>query len=194
VILSRVSWTGVILCWQCFWIFVERVGGTVLRWFKSYLCDRYQKVKLKNYTSQSQCIRHGVPQGTVLGPLLFLLYINDIVGAVRGCKLELFADDTMLYIAGGELDIMERTVNSDLDSLFNWLCVNASKSKFCLFGKKHSLKSVNFQSLNIVINNQKIIHESEIKYLGVIFDQSLTFYAHADYITRKFAKKVGYIA
>jgi len=85
--------------------------------------------------------------------------------------------------------MMEKTVNSDLDSLFNWLCknglsVNASKSKFCLFGKKHSLKSVHFQSLNIVINNQKIIHENEIKYLGVIFDQSLTFYAHADYITR----------
>lgn len=175
------------------------IKGAALRWFQSYLSDRRQRVKFKNSVSDPLSVIHGVPQGTVLGPLLFLLYVNDIVGAVKGCNIELFADDTMIYLAGADLDRMRRVVNDDLEGLFKWLChnklsVNALKSKFCVFGKKSSLKNVNFENLNVTINGERIMYEKQIKYLGVIFDSNLNFHTHADYVTRKFSKKISFIA
>lgn len=171
----------------------------VLSWFKSYLSNRQQRVKFKNCVSESLYVRHGVPQGTVLGPLLFLLYINDLVRVIDGCSIELFADDTMIYLAGRNLEGMQQTINRNLEKIFEWLCINklcinTSKSKFCLFGKKHSLNDVNIEEINIVINNDQIKHESYIKYLGVILDANLNFCRHAEYITRKFSKKVSFIS
>lgn len=175
------------------------IKSTVLKWFESYLHNRQQKVRFKSCTSNSLQVQYGVPQGTVLGPLLFLLYINDIVKVVNKCKIELFADDTMLYIVGTNIAQMQETVNKELHHLFKWLCnnnlsINSSKSKVCLFGKKHKLKNINTEDINITINNNKLYHETHIKYLGVIFDSNLNFHAHADYIMRKFSKKVHFIA
>lgn len=175
------------------------IRHTALKWFRSYLTNRHQRVKFKDCISESLPVQYGVPQGTVLGPLLFLLYINDIVTVVKGCKIELFADDTMIYLAGKDLVQMQQIVNNDLNNLFKWLCdnnlsINASKSKCCLFGKKYSLKDVDLNNINIIINNQRIIPETQIKYLGVIFDSFLNFYAHSDYIMRKFSKKISFIA
>lgn len=175
------------------------IGGDVLRWFQSYLHDRRQRVKYKDCVSESLRVQHGVPQGTVLGPLLFLLYINDMVKVVKMCKVELFADDTMIYFVGRDIIRMQEIVNRDLNNLFDWLCnnklsLNTSKSGFCLFGRRGRLSGVDVNSININIDNQRIKHEVQIKYLGVILDSELNFHAHADYITRKFSKKVNFIA
>lgn len=174
------------------------IGETVYKWFKSYLTNRKQKTKFKNSLSDCVSVDHGVPQGTVLGPLLFILYINDIVNVVSRCKVVLFADDTMIYIVGRDLKEMQEAINLDLSGIFDWLCknnlcVNTMKSKFCLFGKKHKLNTIHIDDLNIYINNERLTHEKEIKYLGVIFDSNLTFHAHADYIMNKFSKKISFI-
>lgn len=173
--------------------------NTVFNWFKSYLSNRSQTVKFKDVTSDSLNVDYGVPQGTVLGPLLFLMYVNDIVNSVKYCQMELFADDTMIYISGTDLKQMEVKLNSDLNTLFIWLCnnnlcINTEKTKYCLFGKKQKLNSVDTRNLNIEINNVKIVHVDQIKYLGVIFDSSLTFQPHAEYIMRKFSKKINFIS
>lgn len=171
----------------------------VLRWFESYLNDRRQKVKLNNSMSDSLPVEYGVPQGTVLGPLLFLLYINDIVGVVENCGVELFADDTMIYISGTNLMQMQQKVNQDLEHLFHWLCknnlsINTAKTKFCIFGRKCKLNSFNIDEIDLKMNGHSISYEQNIKYLGVIFDPCLTFHAHADYTLRKYAKKVNFIS
>lgn len=118
---------------------------------------------------------------------------------MNGCKVELFADDTMLYLVGKDVVQLQEMINSDLNNLFKWLCIynlsiNASKSKFCVFGKKYNLRDINTDNIDIVINNNKIIHEKQVKYLGVVFDSHLKFYDHSNYIMRKFSKKVNFIA
>lgn len=173
--------------------------GTVLKWFQSYLHNRTQTVKFKNSTSDCIVINNGVPQGTVLGPFLFLLYINDIVKTVKYTKIELFADDTMIYICGPNISQLQDYINYDINSLSKWLCsnslsVNVNKTKFCVFGKQHLLSKLDISNVHISLRNQQISYDKQIKYLGVIFDANLTFYEHALYITRKFSKKVNFIA
>ena len=175
------------------------LNGTVLKWFRSYLSNRQQKVKYNNVISDPVIVNYGVPQGTVLGPLLFLLYVNDIVKVVKQCKIELFADDTMIYISGTDLKYMEDILNNDLENIFKWLCnnklsINTEKTKFCLFGRKFKLNQIVPNNINITINNRNILPEKQIKYLGVIFDHQLNFHAHADYILRKFSKKINFIS
>ncbi|CAH0549695.1 unnamed protein product [Brassicogethes aeneus] len=175
------------------------LNATVLKWFKSYLTNRQQKVKYKNATSNPVFVNYGVPQGTVLGPLLFLLYVNDIVKVVKHCQIELFADDTMVYVSGTDVKHMEKILNHDLDCIFKWLCnnnlsINTDKTKFCLFGRKSKLNLNALNNVSIVINNINIMPVNQIKYLGVIFDNELNFHAHADYILRKFSKKVNFIS
>lgn len=180
---------------------LEMLGIThnVLNWFKSYLCNRSQRVIYGNCGSAPVNVRFGVPQGTVLGPLLFLLYINDLVGSTNKCKTVLFADDTMLYKTGKDLRQMENDMKDELSNLFKWLCenklsLNTTKSKFCLFAKKSRINAINFENINISVNGENISHSNEIKYLGVILDSSLSFHSHVDYGMRKFSKKVGFLS
>lgn len=174
------------------------IRNKVLDWFASYLSNRTQRVIYGNCVSETVHVKHGVPQGTVLGPLLFLLYINDMVGVAHKCKIVMFADDTMLYMVGKDLTEMQVEMNHELNNLFSWLCdnklsLNTNKSKYCLFAKKLKLSSVNINNIKITVNGEKITYDKEIKYLGVILDCNLNFHAHADYVMRKFSKKVGFL-
>src|SRR5699024_6109047 len=102
---------------EILWVKMKKIGvdAVVLRWFESYLTNRYQAVKFGNCISSKKEIKYGVPQGTVLGPILFLLYLNDIVGSVEHCGIHLFADDTMICITGTDINAMVNKINSDLD-------------------------------------------------------------------------------
>lgn len=179
---------------------LEKVGicNTVLKWFQSYLCERFQKVTFKNSTSMPLETTYGVPQGTVLGPILFLIYINDMMKCVKDCKICMFADDTMLYIVGKNVNELIQTINLELKNIYEWLCdnslcINVNKSKFMVIGRKYTLNNIDWNNITIKINQNVIERVNEMKYLGVVIDENLTFKSHATYIMNKMSKKVSFL-
>ena len=110
-----------------------------LNWFESYLTNRQQKTSINNTLSSSLPVSVGVPQGSILGPLLFIIYINDMPNFVKHCKIILYADDTLLYYSSNSIKDIELCVNEDIHSICKWLdenllTLNCAKSKFLLFG------------------------------------------------------------
>ena len=110
----------------------------MLNWFKSYLSNRKQCVFLNGESSEVKYITCGVPQGSVLGPLVFLLYINDLPNISKVLDFYLIADDTNIYYESDNLDKLERKVNKELGKLQLWLNVNRrslnlSKTNYFIF-------------------------------------------------------------
>lgn len=103
------------------------IRNTEHKWFQSYLTDRTQTTKCGDQLSSAAVTSYGVPQGSILGPILFILYINDIVNSVKYCNISLFADDTILYCAGSDLGDVLNKINSDLESINKWLNFNKLK-------------------------------------------------------------------
>jgi len=157
------------------------------------LSDRTQRVKINGKLSQPQQVKIGIPQGTVLGPILFLLYINDLYSVCSEGDIVSYADDTaIIYSAsswqeaklGAERCLVR--VKSWLD--YNLLTLNAGKTKFIAFSIQ-SNKQPTFSSLNLT-ENDKIDKVSQIKYLGLMLDQHLRWDIHANYISKKIRKTI----
>ncbi len=126
--------------WPC-WVDMEWPYGirdTALAWFKSYLCNRRQLVSINGFSSSLKDITCGVPQGSVLGPLLFLIYINDLPNATSVLSFFLFADDTNIYLEAEDLNSLTRTIDKELSKVKSWLncsksALNIDKTNFVLF-------------------------------------------------------------
>jgi hypothetical protein len=167
------------------------IRGIANDWVKSYLSNRFQYVQYDDCKSDSLKVLCGVPQGSILGPQLFLLYINDICNVSEIVKFILFADDTNLFYSDNTVDKVESVLNSELKKLCEWfnlnkLSLNVLKTNYMLFGKnkgKHNIA--------IYMNNSKIDRVSETKFLGVMIDESLTWKSHITYIGNKIAKSIG---
>lgn len=175
---------------------MERYGirGRELDWFASFLQDRTQSTTFDGVNSEPLPNQLGVPQGAKLAADLFLLYINDIKSCLEECKVKLFADDTLLYIAATNLEEARRKINMELDNLNKWLCANQLKLNV---GKTKAMvlsSSGNFNDIDITIGNDKIHCVEEMKYLGVIIHKNLKTSAHVEYICKKIAKKIGFLA
>ncbi len=120
------------------------VKGQALSFLKSCLTNRSQKCKMNGFVSSERLIKCGVPQGSILGPLLFLLYINDLPECLNTTTPRPFADDTNLTASGDSMNDVEFAVNSDLENLRNWLManklsLNVAKTKFMLIGSKQMI-------------------------------------------------------
>ena len=166
------------------------VRNLALKWFQSYLSDRTQSVKFFECRSTEKPNEHGVPQGSVLGPLLYIIYINDILTAINKCQVKLFADDAVVYCIDSSVENAVSRINQDLMSLNDWLQyksikLNASKSKYVIFSSYY------VEDVLIEIDNNVIERVNEIKYLGVILDERLHFNAHLNYVVKKAGKKFG---
>ena len=161
------------------------VSGDVLRWFQSYLSGRRQRVVLPGSLSEWVYIKAGVPQGSILGPLLFLLYINDIVKNI-GSNIRLFADDTSLFIIVDNPTTAALCLNSDLEKLSRWAAIwlvtfNPSKNESLLISRKIN-KPIHPP---LYMQNVQIQEVSTHKHLGLYFSNDCSWHQHIDYIKQK---------
>ena len=169
------------------------VRGKALDWFRSFLTDRSQFVSVSGKISSSKHMQHGVPQGSVLGPLLFLLYVNDLHIALRYSLVNLFADDTMLFFENESLKPIAKQANIDLKLLMNWLkankiSINASKTELLLF--RPVRKKIDYD-LKIKINGHRLRPSKFVKYLGVYIDEHLNWKHHIDFVCNKLKRANG---
>lgn len=171
------------------------INGAVLNWFKSYLENRSQRVKFNGILSAAINVDLGVPQGSVLGPLLFLIYINDIVEVVGdNCEIRLFADDAIIYTTGYSCVEINNKLHKQMEKIDEWvkrnrLSVNVEKTKVMLI--RGVRKKVNEENIKIKLRSKELEVVTEIKYLGIIIDKNLNFSKHVDYIGRKVGAKLG---
>ena len=172
------------------------IRGLANNWFKSYLTNRQQYVSINGFNSSSKIMHYGVPQGSVLGPLLFLIYINDLHKSIKFCTTHHFADDTNLLYVGKSLKKIQKYVNFDLKFLCNWLkankiSLNASKTELIIFRdpRKKSL-----HELKIKMDGQKLIPSKYVKYLGVLVDCHLNWHAQEMALHSKLSRAVGMLS
>ena len=172
------------------------VRSTEKLWFESYLENRHQRVKFNNSVSERMEVKLGVPQGSVLAPLLFLMYTNDIECILRHSKVKLFADDTLLYISGKSLEEIIPKLNEDLENLYRWLNnrklkANGSKTKYMIIRTRQ--RSIN-ENVILKLGESILEQVTEIKYLGIVIDKFLTFRSNGEMICKKVAKKISFLA
>ena len=162
------------------------ISGSLLLWFRSYLTNRKQRVVLPGAESDWRYIRAGVPQGSILGPLLFLLFINDIVDEI-GCNIRLFADDTGLYITVENPDMAAELMNIDLDKIMKW-----AKKWLVLFNpflaSRNLVKPIHPP---LFMEGSQITEVESHKHLGIFLSNDCTWHKHIEYIKENAWKRVN---
>lgn len=169
------------------------ITGTALKIFKSYLSNRTQVVKIGQTKSKHNAITYGVPQGSILGPLLFLIYINSIHTIGLKGDIALYADDTSLFYFGKSIESIIADAQCDLDKLNTWfqgnlLTINVSKTNYIIFAAVNK-KMPNFVPLTI--NNQPITRVYQERFLGLILDSNLNWKPHLLQIKSKLTSLTG---
>ena len=168
-----------------------------MKWFESYLSNRKQFTKVNGVTSSLKTVECGVPQGSVLGPLLFLIYINDISKAFKTAVPKLFADDTNIFIFHKTKETLFQIANTELESLENWLLAKKlslsiginKETKFSFFTPTTTEDKSNLPNLKLL--GQNVPRTDYVKYLGILLDDCLTFKSHITKLRDKLKQYVG---
>ena len=169
------------------------IRWVVGNWFHSYLNNRKQYVTIGTTSSESLPIQLGVPQRSLLGLLLFLLYINGICDSSSLLTFHLFADDSNLFYKNKYLNVLETTINNELSNVYTWICsnklsLNIEKSNYIIF---RSLKK-KAHTITVNISKIRLKEMPRIKYLGVLLDSHLNWKAHISLLsTGKLKKFIG---
>ena len=169
------------------------IRGVVKSWFMTYLTNRVQYVSIYGFESCRKILKHGVPQGSVLGPLLFLLYINDLHRSIKFSNVYHFADDTNLLRISNSPQQLQKHLNIDLKLLYKWLLankisLNCSKTEMIIFRKPTDRISFKFK---IKLNGHRLYQSDSIKYLGILLDSTLNWKHHCDILSKKLKRGNG---
>lgn len=164
--------------------------NSALRLLESYLSDRYQRVKCNGRFSTWLPVKCGVPQGSLLGPLLFNIFVNDVNDCVSASSLRLYADDTTQYSASINPVTLEININSDISRLNDWfaqncLRINGKKTQAMILGNS------NEHDFELLVGSEQIEIRPILKILGVTLDNKLTYQAHITEMLKKFFAKVA---
>ena len=172
------------------------IRGLANSWIQDYLSERKQYVVYNGESSSYSSILCGVPQGSILGPLLFLLYINDLPRCSDLLHFILFADDTNILFSHHDPKCLETILNKELAAISNWfklnkLSLNIKKTNFMIFKNKYNNKPD--LDLKIIIENNSIVQVSTTKFLGVLIDDNLSWQSHTTHISKIVSKYNGII-
>ena len=166
------------------------IRGIALAWFHSYLSNREQYVSVNGYNSRSLNVTCGVPQGSVLGSLLFLIYINDIPNTSSKLAFYLFADDTSIYFESENLEQLQKIVNRELKHVKKWLDANklvryVDKTNFVIF---HSPQKPLCENIIIKFGKQHVDKVKHVKFLGLLLDENLSWKHNLSELSKKLAR------
>ena len=173
--------------------FYHGIRDVALKWFQSYLENRKQYVTYNGEISDMQIIKCGVQQGSILGPLSFLIYINDLANVCKYTMPIFFADDSNLFLNGRDPADIEAKLNNELAQIAEWLKVNKlalniDKTACMLFGNRQG-----YSKVKLHLQGKQIAQVSNIKFLGVILDEKFNWKAHVSYISGKISRAIGVI-
>ena len=172
------------------------IRGNLNDWFKSFLTARKQFVTIDEQDSPVIELSYGVPQGSVLGPLLFLIYINDFRHCLSKSVAHHFADDTNILFSHTSLRVIRKSLSKELVNVFDWLCanrlsLNAKKTELVLF-KPSNKKADN--RLTVKFQGMKMFLSNKVNYLGVLIDSSLSWKPHIAELSKKLNRAVAILA
>ena len=159
------------------------VRQSSLQWFTSYLQDRTQQSFINNTLSHPDVITTGVPQGSILGPLLFIIYVNDLPCALQKCSVNMYADDTAFYYSDKDSKAVSSALNEDLENLHAWLCANKlslhiGKTRSILICNHQKLRHISDPNLNINLGSSPVEQAEHLPYLGIEIDSRCNFNIH----------------
>ena len=168
------------------------ICGKELMWFTDYLFNRTQVVHCNGLSSGVVPISCGVPQGLIIGPLLFLLQFNNVHKVLKHSQIITYADDTVMYMSSSSLNEIEKKLSEDLNSLKSWfdgnelvINLNKGKTETMIFGTSKRLNKLESREMEINLNGVKVSATSSYKYLGVHLDPTLNFEDHFNKIYKK---------
>ena len=173
------------------------IQGKSRDWFKSYLMNCTQRCSVNGCLSDFTTLKCGVPQGTIPGPFLFLIYINDLLNCLSFSSPRMYADDTHITYAGSDLHLIQSSISHDLEKLSKWLVsnkltLNATKTEFMLIRSRQRLSTLS-DTLELSIDNVPIEKVSSVKSLGIYVDENLTWRFDVDKLCKKIASAIGAI-
>ena len=165
------------------------IRGLPHAWFSGYITNRKQYVKIGNVESSLKTSTCGIPQGSTLGPLLFLLYINDLPRSSKELTFRIFADDTNMFYSSRDPEQLQSVINEELGKVLkfcaaNMLSINFKKTNYMIITSPKKKTSIRITVCNI---EQK----SQIKYLGVFIDKHVKWDAQLQHINNKITKNIG---
>ena len=167
------------------------IRGQALNWFKSYLTNRKQFVSIGSSKSSTNQILYGVPQGSILGPLLFIIYINDLPQISDIAKFIMYADDANIFLTGENLNEVYNKLITLSDALVKWvdnngLALNLKKTNYMIFSRQRNL---NYR--DVTISGVTIERKTEARFLGVIIDDKLNWSYHISAMKMKMSRYIG---
>ena len=174
------------------------IKGNILNWFISYLSYRSQYVDYNSKHSERKHIHHGVPQGSILGPLLFILYINDFSRSSDLLFSILFADDATVIIEGMNYKDIINNLNLELKKVDSWLSankltINIKKTHYMMFHRTRIKQKCLINNPMVQVRNQNLTSVNNTKFLGVIIDNKLKWLDHITFVKNKISKSIGII-